>query len=26
MVPTLVHNGQPVYDSWVIIDYLDKQI
>ncbi|MDX1696129.1 MAG: glutathione S-transferase N-terminal domain-containing protein [Ketobacteraceae bacterium] len=24
LVPTLVHNGKPVYDSWVIIDYLDK--
>jgi glutathione S-transferase len=25
MVPTLVHNDQAVFDSWVIIDYLDKQ-
>lgn len=23
-VPTLVHNGKPIYDSWVIIDYLDQ--
>ncbi|MCK5875288.1 MAG: glutathione S-transferase family protein [Alcanivoracaceae bacterium] len=23
-VPTLVHNGKPVYDSWVIIDYIDR--
>lgn len=24
LVPTLVHSGTPVYDSWVIVDYLDK--
>lgn len=24
IVPTLVHKGQPIYDSWTIIDYLDK--
>jgi len=24
LVPTLVHNGTPVYDSWVIINYLDE--
>ncbi len=22
-VPTLVHNGMPIYDAWTIIDYLD---
>ncbi len=25
LVPTLVHNGKAVFDSWTIIDYLDKQ-
>ena len=23
-VPTLIHSGKPIYDSWVIIDYLDR--
>ena len=25
LVPVLVHNGEPHYDSWEIIKYLDAQ-